>query len=460
MRLQFFSKLGLLGLLGLATQVSTAEVTTEGLSPPANTYGSFLNESIARDSGLNRPLDLLNDFYPSVEVVYSRHDNVRRRPDFDEPDWKLTVAPTLAYRTNLGRHQFYAAYNGTYTFHKDIDQEDAQANSINAQLGLDLSRHWDIDLFGSLGESFEERGVSGGRQFDAFVNQGINSGPEEVDYRNYGIDLVYGRKIDILKVVLGLERNDSGFKNDNLLTRVNTASSRDRTRDSIHLDVDWRFSPKTSVFGRIQRSDIDYDQTDVNLDSEQQDILVGLRMKATSSLSGVVGVGKSEKTFDDVEREKFDSSIYYANLTYAFNPFSSLQLAASRTVEEPGDEVSDFYESEYISLGLNHAFSPRWLFNAYAKSVDDDFNTGREDKYFDWGASIDYVWRDWLTVGAFYGEIDRESNLDDISYDDRFFGLRLRSDLRSVFGSRNRERDMERFLNTRKTQKTGKVSEE
>ena len=413
---------------------SYAQVVNRGLTPAANTARSYTDASIARDSDINQPLDLLNDFYPMIEVYITDHENVRRRSDFSEDDLKFTVVPSLAYRTSFGRHDFYAAYVGTFTYHNDIDQEDARANALNAQLGLDLSKDWDLRLFAGIGDGFEERGVSGSRAFNQLI-VGVDSGPDEFDYSRWGADLIFGKKGRRLVGVLGFEHYESSYKN-NFQGDENAFGGRDRENDIVHLDLSYQIGDKTAVFGRIQKSEVDYDRTQNSLDSEQTDWLVGLRWKPTNALSGVVGVGNSDRDYDDASRVGYDGNIYYANLNYAVTPFSSFSLAASRVVEEPGDAESDFYESELIGVSLDSAISERVAFNVYAKWVDDDYNTNRQDQFFDYGVGLDYAWRSWLSAGIFFGDIERESSLRDLEYDDRYFGIRLRSDLRPFLRGR------------------------
>jgi len=435
---------GKLILVGISTAtvvgVSTAQVSDKGLSPPANTSGSYRNASIARDSRLNEPLDLLNDFYPAIAVTISDHDNVRRRPDIDEPDLKIVATPSLAYRTNIGRHHFYAAYTGTFTFHQDLEQEDAESNNLAAKLGLDIARSWDLDLFAALGESFEERGISGSRGFDGFVRNGFADGPEEIDYLTYGADLAFGRKAGVLSAVLGFEHTDTRFKNAELIDGLDS-SERDRESDSLHFDLNWQFAATTSVFGRIQKTDVDYDSSFNTLDSEQTDYLIGLRWKPSGAISGVAGIGRTDKNFDASFRGDYEGSTYYVNLNYMINPFSNIELAASRFIEEPGDELASYYESDYFGVGWNHSLTPKVSFDVYAKWIDDDYDIDRRDKFMDWGLGLDYAWRRWLTAGIYYAEIERESNREDVAYEDAYIGIRLRSDLRSLFsGSRDDER--------------------
>ncbi len=430
-------KLILLGVSGgvLVSSQAHAQVADRGLPPAANTFKSYQDASINRASGNYQPLDLLNDFYPSIEVRIEKHDNVRSRPDFEEDDLLIVAQPSLGYRTNIGRHQFYAAYNGTFTFHDEVDQEDSESHTLNAKLGLDLTRRWDLELFGAAGESFERRGVSGGRPFDNFNNNGIDSGPESVDFVSYGADLIFGRKIGVIQAVLGYDYYSTSFSSDDLRQDINFANGRDRSTESIHFDLNWQFSDRTSVFGRAQKTDVDYDRSDSPLDSDQTDYLVGLRWKPINSLSGTAGIGFSEKEFDEPGRDRFDRSIYYANLGYSITPFSTISFNASRTLEEPGDEFSSYYESEFFGVSWDHALTERATFGLYAKGIDDDYDTGREDQFFDWGAELSYAWRNWMTASIYYGEIERDSNREGIAYEDRFIGIRLRSDLRSLLRS-------------------------
>ena len=422
------------GIAAAVFSSAGAQVSQQGVSPGSNTARSFVDASIVRDSGINQPLDLLNDFYPMIQVEISKRDNIRRRSDVQEDDLRTVVAPSLGYRTNIGRHSFYAAYSGIYTYHDDFGGEDSQANSLIAQLGLDLSRSWNMNLFAGVGESFEERGVSGSRGFDQLII-GEDTGPDETEYEYYGADLVYGRNVSPLNASIGFERYENRYTN-NFQGDDNPQGSRDRKTDSVHLDLSYKIGAKTSVFGRIQQTDVNYGRELNSLDSEQTDVIVGLRWKPTNALSGVVGIGTSDREYDDGAREEFDDEIYYVNLNYMLNPFSTIELGASRAVEEPGDGDSDFYVSDFLGIGWDHSLTPHLAFSAYAKWIEDDYNTGREDRFFDYGLGLDYAWKSWMTAGIFYGEIDRDSDLDTAGYDDKYFGIRLRSDLRSLLKGR------------------------
>jgi len=78
-------KLILLGGLGgtIIADTAVSQVAEKGIVPAANTYRAYQDGSINRNSGNYQPLNLLNDFYPSIEIRIEDHDNVRRRSDFE-----------------------------------------------------------------------------------------------------------------------------------------------------------------------------------------------------------------------------------------------------------------------------------------------------------------------------------------------------------------------------------------
>jgi hypothetical protein len=114
-------------------------------------------------------------------------------------------------------------------------------------------------------------------------------------------------------------------------------------------------------------------------------------------------------------------------------------LGASKLVEEPGDEFADFYESELLGLAWNHSLNEALSLGVFYKWIDDTYNNGRIDDFTDFGITLDYAVRSWLTAGLYYGEIERGSNIDNVAYSDRYFGIQLRSDLRGLI-SGNRDK--------------------
>ena len=440
----------------VSPKMAYAQVEIKGINAAPNLAGSFNGDSLPRDSRLNEPLDLLNDFYPSVEVRFENTSNVQRRSDVENSDNRLIVNPVLGYRTNIGRHDFYAAYTGRFVRHADFTQENSNAHDVSLKFGLDLSKRWDFDIFGGFGSAREERGVSGTRDSFLSVTDGafVDQGPDRISYENIGFDLIYGRKLEGVTAVLGYERNTSNFRSES--GDLIEGGDRDRATDIVHFDVNYRFRGNTSVFARIENRRSDFDRFGDSLDSDETQWLAGLRVKATSRLNGVIGYGQTDRDFDDSSLNGFDGNIYYGNLTYSIKPFSTVQFGFARSIEEPSSSDASFFVSELFSLSWEHALTDHLVFDAFFKTLDDDFENGRRDEFVDWGVALNYDIRPWLTVGTYYEDIDRDSNTAGVAFEDRIFGIRLRSDLRSLFG-RNRNKQSPEPVSFDRSRKTNSL---
>lgn len=415
-----------------SAQVANLQITNKGVSPASNTFGSFNNSSLTRDRDVQNALDLLADFYPSVTVSYTQHDNIRRRNDVQESDSRLVIEPSLAYRNDFGRHSLYLSGSLSTSKHNEFDQEDTDTTNLRGLLRLDVSKRFDVEINASLLNTFEERGASGTRTLGSqgqLVNADeFDQGPDEVDINTIGADLIYGRGISRLNAIVGVEQSSTEFQNN--FQDGTLFADRDRDVDSIHFDVSYELGAKLRAFGRLEQSEIDYSRSSDSLDSDLDTILVGLRYSPSAKLNGVLSVGKQDKDFESESREDYDGSSYYANLNYALKPYSVISLNASQLVEEAADDSSDFFVSELIGLSWSHALNERWSVGAYTKTINDEFNNGREDDFDDIGLSVDYTWSRWLTAGLQFGKIERESNRAGIAYEDQYVGLTLRSDLR------------------------------
>jgi len=414
-------------------EVANLQITNTGVSPASETFRSFNDSSLTRDRDVQNALDLLSDFYPSITVSYTKHDNIRRRNNAEENDSRLTIEPSLAYRNDFGRHSLFLSGSVQFNAHDDFEQEDADATTLKGLVRFDLTKRFDLEINAALLETFEERGVSGGRTLGSLgqnlnINE-LDEGPDEVDISIFGADLIYGRGISRLNAVIGFEKVDTDFKNNFQGSGVRFAD-RDRESDSIHLDLSYELAARLRLFGRLEKTDIDYERSFATLDSELNTVLVGVRWSPSAKLNGVLGVGKQDKDFDLATREDYDGSTYYANLNYAVKPYSIISLNASKFVEEAGDDNSDFFTSRLIGLSWSHSLSERWSLGAYTKTIDDEFNNGREDDFDDFGLNVDYKWRRWLTAGVRFGKLERDSNRVGIPYEDQYIGITLRSDLR------------------------------
>jgi len=368
------------------------------------------------DNEIQDAFDMLGDFYPSIELSYTSHDNVRRRPNADEEDTVLRIKPSLEYGTKIGRHGLYLSVGADSKTHGDYESEDADALKVRGAVNLDVSKRIDVDLFASTEDTYEERGVSG---TTGFVQ--AEDGPEEVDIDSFGAEIKYGHYISPLNVVVGYESSSIGYERT-------AAGDQERDIDEVRLDASYDLSATTAAFVRYTQTDIDY--LTGTLDSDQSTAMVGLRFRPGGKVNGAFGIGTTDKNFSDEAREDYSGSTHYANIAYQLKPYSTVSLNASRKVEEPGEDNSDYYVTDLIGASWDHSLTDRLSVGVYTKTFEDDYNNGRVDEFNDSGLNVKYAFKDWLTVGLTYGSVERDSNRENNSYEDNYVGVSLKSSLR------------------------------
>ncbi len=399
----------------VAQSVNTS-ITNNGISTGSNTYRSFNDSPLTRDRDVQSAFDLLQDFYPAVEMSVTSHDNVRRRSNAQEEDTVITISPSVEYRTNLGRHDLYLSGAAKATMHDEFDSEDQSATNLRGNFRIDASKKIDVDLHGTLLSTYEDRGASGTNAFNE-----ITDGPEEIDINTFGADVRYGKNISRLNAVVGFETQAVEYERTD-------SQIRDRDSEQVHLDVAYDVTGSTSAFVRIANRDVDYINTD--LDSTESTTLVGVKFKPTGKIDGVFAIGNTDKDFESEAREDYNGSKHYANLNYAIKPHSVVSLNASSTVEEPGEDNSDYYVTDLVGLAWEHELSDKLSFNVFTKSFEDDYNNGRFDEFDDVGFGFQYALRNWLTAGLNVGSIERVSNRENVGYEDDYVGLVLKSNFR------------------------------
>lgn len=424
------------------TSVSAQNVVPsvhDGVSPASYTAQSFNSTPFTRDGDIYDNVEtLLSDFYPTLAITYSKHDNVMR--DFDgSEDTVLTVSPGFSYRTDIGQHSAYISYQGQWRKLNNFKDEESTSHNLDGLTRLRVGSRSQIDLFGGLGRVYERRGASGSRPFGEFLgttgyNPDLDTGPDEVKLGFYGVEGIYGGGgASRIRLAAGVQRQNVSYGNNNQ-GDSNISGNRDRVRTQYHIDAGYELTNATSVFGRYELSDVDFERAIASLDSEEMSFLVGLRWApTTSNLSGQIGIGNIEKDFVDPARSDFDGTRYYANLNYTPTQFLDFGIFASKYIEETGDQLSDYYVSNILGASANYSFSDRLNGYVFGKLISDEYELGRVDDFKDYGVGLKYDLYRWLALGLQYTHTERDSTLEQANYTDNYYGITLSSDLRGLY---------------------------
>lgn len=378
-----------------------------GISPSANTQRAISDpptESSREGEGL----------YAGVGVAYSHRSNVRRNAvdgDEGEGDSAYVITPDAGYKRFIGRHNAEVRVTSQITRYEDFSEENTESYTINGLTNLDITRILDLDLFASFTDAAEPRGASGSRI-------GGDPEPDQVEITRYGGAVTVGRRASRIQVRVGADRSQWRHQN-------NQQEARDRDDDRVHGRVYYNVSPRTSLFAGAGVTDIEYIRPGLGADSQELAYEAGGRWDVSAKTTGRFSVGRTEKDFDNPALEDVDTTTLVGRLSWAARPRTTFSIYGSRQFEETPDLNDGFYVSELTGVSADQSFGARWKAFAYYNKTNDEFDSGREDDIRDYGLGLGYSLRRWLSVGAQYSVIERDSNIPGNDYDDQIISLYL-----------------------------------
>lgn len=391
-------------MLGLSAQ-GTAQDARFGIAPSSNTQRAVSDpptESSRDEEGL----------YAAVGVAYSRRTNVRRDSVADggeESDSAYVITPQAGYKRFIGRHSAEVGVATQFTRFQDFSDENTENYTISGLTNLDVTRALDVDLFGSFTDAAEPRGGSGTRIMQ-------DPEPDEVEITNYGGVVTLGRRAARTQLEVGADRSQWRYQN-------NQQEIRDRNDDRVHGRVYYNISPRTSVFAGAGLTDIDFIRQGSNVDSEEFAYEIGGRWDVSARTTGEVSIGQTEKDFDNPALDDVDTTTLAGRLSWSPRQRTTFNAYGSRQFEESTLADDNFYVSELLGASVSQTFGARWNAFAYYNKTNDEFESGRDDDITDYGLGLDYAWRRWLSLGAQYSVIERDSNVPGNDYEDEIFSL-------------------------------------
>lgn len=393
-------------LLGYSVQ-GMAQGTQFGVAPSSSTQRALSDpptQSSREDEGL----------YAAVGVAYSHRSDVRRESvegAGTEGDYAFVVTPEGGYKRFIGRHSAEVSVTSQITRFQDFSEENTENYTINGLTNLDITRILDLDLFASFTEAAEPRGGSGTR-----LEQDLE--PDKVEITGYGGAFTVGRPASRVQVQVGADRSQWRYQN-------NQQEFRDRDDERVHGRVFYNISPRTSVFVGAGLKDVDFIRQGTNLDSEELSYEVGGRWDVTARTTGSVSVGRTEKDFDNPVFDDADTTTLAGRLSWDARPRTTFSVYGSRQFEETTSLNDSFFISELLGVSVDQSFGSRWNTFAYYNQTNDEFESGREDDITDYGVGLDYSLRRWLSIGAQYSVVERDSNVPGNDYEDEIISLFL-----------------------------------
>jgi hypothetical protein len=242
------------------------------------------------------------------------------------------------------------------------------------------------------------------------TDRGIGSSVDKYSVSRPGFVFAYGAPTAPGRVEIYGSEAMLRYRNN---YEVTESSERDTTE--IGSAFYWRVSPRTSLVAEVRATDIEFLLASPNSSREMR-YYAGAAWEATAATSGSVKVGRVERKLDGGQ-PKYTAPSWEAALYWSPRTYSKFDLYTSRyTTESTG--LGDFIVSDATGVDWNHSWNSVFSTKANARFQKDKYQGfDRKDDVTTLGLGANYKFRRWMSVGAEYRYITRDSNTPENEYD-------------------------------------------
>tara|TARA_R110002072_G_scaffold89232_4_gene199970 strand:+ start:100197 stop:101321 length:1125 start_codon:yes stop_codon:yes gene_type:complete len=348
---------------------------------------------------------------PQITTKLSHNDNIFNQPDQEVSSQIISLNPSVQFLAQKDANSYSLTYAGDYALYFDSGDDNYSDHNFNADAFLDLGTRNDVSLSAGLKKGHDNRGT-GSSEGSAALTRGA---PDEFDEVSTVVGWDFGAKDARFGASLSADYADIEYQNNRLETQF-----RDRSDLGYKLRVSGKVQPKTSLFVEYGGSDVEYDTLPINgitLDSDQQQVSVGVEWQVTGKTSGSVKFGQTDKNFDAASRGDGTNSSWEAEVNWAPRTYANIYFTTTRGIRETNGTGS-FIDARDYSVSWVHDWSSYLHTTVSAsKGMDEYEGDPREDDRDDYSMRVGYDFRRWLSVDIGYSYQDRDSNDDTFDYD-------------------------------------------
>ncbi|NNL56437.1 MAG: outer membrane beta-barrel protein [Pseudomonadales bacterium] len=351
-------------------------------------------------------------FQPLLRTEITQDDNIFESKDNEVDSLVTRIAPSFTTRINAGGRQFELAYNGEFGQYADSPSDDYDDHAFSAEAELNLGWRSRLNLFATYDLGHQDRGTGLTENFDP-LNPPIAE-PDELTTTELVSEYIFGSPGSTGRIELA-----AGLQNVEYQNRRERTQYRDRNNTVAGATFFYRVLPATSLLFEVRANDISYDVNEpgtASLENKELRYLFGAAWEITDLTTGIIKLGQVEKKFDDPARKDFSGFDWEAELRYSLRSYSHFDLQAARDEEETNGD-GNFIDVLSFSLGWTHGWTDSIQTLLQVAHYDATYEgVGRDQEVFEYGVSLNYQWRRWLSVALAADFSELESNIDSFEF--------------------------------------------
>ena len=309
---------------------------------------------------------------PAINLGLETNDNIYYRANNQKSDTILSVAPSLAMRSNWGRHSLSLNAATTVTQYSEFEDEGTDSWTLGARGRLDVVAG--SYFFGGL------NGFAGSEPRGEELTSRDLAKP--ISFKVTGASAGYNHEFNRLKFVA--EVRSAEFDYDDAYQvggAISDQDIRDRKVTNLIAKSEYAVSPDTSLYIIYDANNVDYDLVTSNRDSEGYDVALGADFDVSDFVRGQVQIGYLKQDYDNPAFAGVDGMSHKVRLEWFPTPLTTLSINTGRTVQETPAVGASGYIQEQIGVSIDHQLRQNLLVSASYRAGTDDYNgVDREDE--------------------------------------------------------------------------------
>jgi hypothetical protein len=385
-------------LLAAALLVASGSVVAQ--SGPVRPQYEFPELTSAAATGMGAGSVRLGNssFYlaPYVGAAFGHDDNLFQAPVNEQSSWLLQLTPGATIEGGDSNRVFKLLYSGDVVHYTSSSNDDYQDHAFLGTFDMRVTREAAFQIGYDYFKGHDARGST---------DRASQARPDK--FNRYGANLLfsYGRRDAKGRVEATYSDFRTRYQNNASTTAVS-----DRDTQEYGVIGYFQVMPKTQLVAEYRKSELDYTQNRLQ-SSQEERYYAGVTWDATALTSGTIKVGRLKKEFDASPVNDYSDTGWEAIVRWAPRTYSRFQLSTSRTSKESTGEGT-FIVSDSTGLAWSHSWTT-YLDTTASLIVERNKyqqTSARSDDVTMIGLKAGYKFRHWLTLGAEYRFMDRDSN--------------------------------------------------
>jgi hypothetical protein len=336
-------------------------------------------------------------FTPYIGAAGGYDDNLFYSNSNEKSSYLYVISPGLRFDARDASKAFSIAYQSQYGVYTSSRNDDYWDHNVAAAFDTIMAP----SLYGHIDYVFVH-----GHDPRGLTDRPLQESPDKYELSRPGVTLAYGTP-----GARGRIEAYYSYAYRKYINNRDVTEGSDRETPEYGAAFYWRVMPKTSLLFEARRTDQNYLLSTSPLDSEEQRYYAGVTWEATAATKGTVKVGTFRKRFDS-DLPGYDGTSWEALITWLPRSYSQFDFYSARFPTE-STGLGSFILSDATGVIWTHNWNSYLSTGVNARYQRDRYQGfDRNDDTASIGLRVGYKFRRWLTLGAEYTYMKRDSSLD------------------------------------------------